>query len=920
MSGWAAQLGLVLLLAPRQEPTPPTSAEAELVRALLDDARTWYTAAELPPPEDIRALREEAERLAPDAELTRALGNLGHRLDQAGRGAEARALVTWAGARADALGDAATHSWALDWLAQNAWARGELETAAGLLAEAAALDAARDALAEQVRHLSDLARVRSSQGRLEEAERAVEQAEAAARAADSPAAVRTVAAIRGSLLFDLGRHRQALELCRAYGDGSTRDELQVRFDILAADVLADVGHLESAAVFARRALALALAPEIVRVAPLLHQEPRLALALLLGDLGRCDEALALLAESAAEFARLGDARGAAWTDKNRAFALFAAGRFDEALPIFERVWRAGAEQAVPFLEGFGALGVAETLVQAGGDLPADEERVHAALAAARRVAEEQHERTLDWRIAALDGALALAHGQYEAALVDLRHAVARIERWRRRLGASGLIEHALRQRSDPYRDAAFAAAHAGHPEQALEFASLLQSRVLDELCARADDAQLPADEPELARLRERLARLEARVRNETAAGARAELGRELEQAEDELDALRLEAELDVGRARKPRSRTPDGGNAALTGLGPALAAQGFQTALAYLVGARETLALRLDAGDGAHVETRVLPVGKAWLEARIERLRAPLERLQTGELDLAHLGFDLRAARELHEALVRPLALASGARVALVLDGVLAALPFELLVPAGEPGVVDFERPFAQLARLRFLADEHEFVAFGSFARLLRPIPAKTGEAVVFLAPDGLGVRHGEDEARALERALGAVRVVRDARPEDVAAGVDGAALVHFAVHGRIDAERPAHGHLVLGGVDGAGARLESWQAAELALDGATVVLSACHTGRGEWRAGAGLAGLTRGFLQAGAREVVASQWAVDDRVTARLMELFYAARARGLDTPAALRAARDGLRTETDPRGFALAHPAFWAAWFVQR
>jgi len=49
-------------------------------------------------------------------------------------------------------------------------------------------------------------------------------------------------------------------------------------------------------------------------------------------------------------------------------------------------------------------------------------------------------------------------------------------------------------------------------------------------------------------------------------------------------------------------------------------------------------------------------------------------------------------------------------------------------------------------------------------------------------------------------------------------------------------------------------------------------------------------------------------------------MELFYAEIARGADTPDALQAARAQLRKETDPRGFSLAHPAFWAGWFGQR
>jgi tetratricopeptide (TPR) repeat protein len=919
---------LVLALAPQQS----TGVDAELVRALAADVRAWRRSPELPAAEDLAAVRAEAERLGPPQELVRELANLGHRLDQAGRGPEARALVAWAGERSLAAEDLSMHSWALEWLGQDAWGRGELELAATLLSGAAASDARRGAGADQARQLADVARIRLVQGRLAEAEVEIARAEEVARAARSELALRSAAAIRASLLLELGRHREVLELCRTHARGTRQDELEVRFDILAADALADVGRLDTAVFYARRALTQAQAPTITRTAPLLHLEPRLTLALLLGDLGQTDEALALLDEGAAEFARLGDARGVAWTDKNRGFALYAAGRFAEAVPAFERAWRAGAELGVPFLQGFGALGLAEALARIEERGPADEERLRAALASAARVAEQSHERTLVWRVAALRGALLLARGEPEAALVELRRAVTRIERWRRRLGASGLIEHALRQRSDPYRDAAFAAAHAGRPEEALRYAALLQARVLDELRARRDEELPAALAPELAPLAEHIARTEARLRRAAPddagaldvgandVGANTELERELAAAEDALDAALLAAELDSGRLlAAPAEPVP------LARLGAALEEQGFALALAFLVGTEETLVLSIAAGAEAGLAARVLPVGRAWLETRSERLRTPLERLEAGELDLAHLGFDVRAARELYDALIRPLALPPGARLALVLDGVLAAIPFELFVSGGSLSVFDPARPFAHLADLRYLADQHELVLHGSLARLVAPVPARAGESVLFLAPQALGVTHAEDEARALERALGSVQIVRDARPEDVRALAPGAAMLHFAVHGRLDPARPAHGHLVLGGPDGAAARLEGWQAAELPLAGATVVLSACHTGRGEWRAGAGLAGLTRGFLGAGAREVIASQWAVEDRAGVRFMEFFHAARARGLDTPAALGAARAALRhgtrrNGTDVPGEGPAHPAFWAGWFVQR
>jgi CHAT domain-containing protein len=78
---------------------------------------------------------------------------------------------------------------------------------------------------------------------------------------------------------------------------------------------------------------------------------------------------------------------------------------------------------------------------------------------------------------------------------------------------------------------------------------------------------------------------------------------------------------------------------------------------------------------------------------------------------------------------------------------------------------------------------------------------------------------------------------------------------------------------------------------------------------------GEGLIGLTRGFMYAGARRVVASLWQVDDLATAELMKRFYAGMLKGKLPPgAALRAAQLDLMKEKR-----WAFPYFWASFVVQ-
>ena len=88
------------------------------------------------------------------------------------------------------------------------------------------------------------------------------------------------------------------------------------------------------------------------------------------------------------------------------------------------------------------------------------------------------------------------------------------------------------------------------------------------------------------------------------------------------------------------------------------------------------------------------------------------------------------------------------------------------------------------------------------------------------------------------------------------------------------------------------------------------VTLSACDTGSGEARAGEGVMGLRRGFIQAGAQNLLMTLWPISDEVTVQIMSDFYEAahkqwkRSRGLSRGATQLAGETAHGERAGPSG----------------
>ncbi len=87
------------------------------------------------------------------------------------------------------------------------------------------------------------------------------------------------------------------------------------------------------------------------------------------------------------------------------------------------------------------------------------------------------------------------------------------------------------------------------------------------------------------------------------------------------------------------------------------------------------------------------------------------------------------------------------------------------------------------------------------------------------------------------------------------------------------------------------------------------VVLSACQSSIGHYTPSQGMNGIAQAFLNAGAQSVVTSLWQVDDRSTAKFMEIFYYYLSKGYTKNKALQNTKKKMMNKM---------PYFWAPFIL--
>jgi CHAT domain-containing protein len=157
-----------------------------------------------------------------------------------------------------------------------------------------------------------------------------------------------------------------------------------------------------------------------------------------------------------------------------------------------------------------------------------------------------------------------------------------------------------------------------------------------------------------------------------------------------------------------------------------------------------------------------------------------------------------------------------------------------------------------------------------------------------------------------------------DATERQLRSALASGGVVHIATHSELNIRNPMFSEIRLAPGTGArddDGRLEVYEIFGIAVRSPLVFLSGCETGAGsawstDFQRGEDYATLARAFLYAGARNVIATLWRIDDTGAADLADKFYAYR-NGADDAQALARAQRAMMREARYRS-----PYYWAGY----
>ncbi len=274
------------------------------------------------------------------------------------------------------------------------------------------------------------------------------------------------------------------------------------------------------------------------------------------------------------------------------------------------------------------------------------------------------------------------------------------------------------------------------------------------------------------------------------------------------------------------------------------------------------------------------------------------------------------AGQKLYRSLIQPAEefISQGTQIVIVPSKILNLINFEtLVVPSTNP---------------HYWIDDVEIQLSGSVARLAHSSPVAKHDKGLLLIGAPLEVnkqfpvlKYAAEEVSRITKYFPAVSSTskdatlvtgKDATPRAYRSNNPAEyRYIHLVTHGTASDKIPMESAIILSPDADNSYKLYARDIVQTPIHADLVTISACYGAGTRWYQSAGLVGLSWAFLHAGAHQVVAGLWEIDDAATPEFMDHFYAELQKGKTAAAALRSAKLAMLHSHN----IYQHPFYWGS-----
>ncbi len=267
---------------------------------------------------------------------------------------------------------------------------------------------------------------------------------------------------------------------------------------------------------------------------------------------------------------------------------------------------------------------------------------------------------------------------------------------------------------------------------------------------------------------------------------------------------------------------------------------------------------------------------------------------------------DLQNTSENIKQLILPSQLHSEGDLLILADGNTFQLSFELLLPEQS---IHYHFDLYEYQSMDTLTIQNPSVSLLSYTNL------KTQNDTRIKAYPELP--KGWEETQSIRQVFNSVNTQTLAGEQMTKQNLKSSMLVdisHISSHASMNKENRLDNYILLRDAEGNAEKWYSYEIENLEESPSVITLSACETGTGAHRNGAGTYSISRAFLHAGSASIIKSLWKVNEQATAIFMPSLYRHWSQGHSLDKALKLAKEEVKNIDR-----FAHPYYWAGFILE-